>query len=369
MPQCSRSATACGEARLRRHIEFVDAEHGTKIRGKYLRALEEERFELLPSHTYIKGFLRSYAEYLGLDGQLYVDEYNSRFVVGEEEAPVRARRVPAAKARRSDRRESSIVVFALTAIALVTALVIVAWRFGSPEDEPVHGLRTSTTAQRPAAQLPQAAGTARLELRATRGDSYLLVKKRVPSARSSTRGRLERGEKQVVRFGQVLLFRARFASRTCRSAVTGTVCGSRLLSRRRASPAQAKINFAGRRGFTGAYGVRPTRGDRRHRQRARARRAPRSERALPRSLAARPRRRAGADRGRRRDPGELEAAAPRPKCPRISSRLGRSRAPTTTARSRSWRRSPGSGCASTRTWRADRGRLAPGRGAAETAVR
>ena len=78
------------EARLRRHIEFVDAEHGTKIRGKYLRALEEERFELLPSHTYIKGFLRSYADYLGLDGQLYVDEYNSRFVVGEEEAPVRA---------------------------------------------------------------------------------------------------------------------------------------------------------------------------------------------------------------------------------------------------------------------------------------
>ena len=77
------------EARLRRHIEFADAEHGTKIRGKYLRALEDERFELLPSHTYIKGFLRSYADYLGLDGQLYVDEYNSRFVVGEEEAPVR----------------------------------------------------------------------------------------------------------------------------------------------------------------------------------------------------------------------------------------------------------------------------------------
>src|SRR4249920_4219554 len=82
------------EARLRRHIDFPEAEHGTKIRGKYLRALEDERFELLPSHTYIKGFLRSYADYLGLDGQLYVDEYNSRFVVGEEEPrePVVARR-------------------------------------------------------------------------------------------------------------------------------------------------------------------------------------------------------------------------------------------------------------------------------------
>ena len=53
-----------------------------------------------PSQTYIKGFLRTYAEYLGLDGQLYVDEYNSRYVVGEEDAPLRSpRRVPAARPR------------------------------------------------------------------------------------------------------------------------------------------------------------------------------------------------------------------------------------------------------------------------------
>src|ERR1700752_294236 len=133
--------TSLREARVRQGVDLLEAERATKIRSKYLRALEDERFELLPSHTYIKGFLRSYAEYLGLDGQLYVDEYNSRFVIGEEDAPVRARRVPAAKARRSDRRESSIVVFALTAITLGTALVIVAWRFGSPEEEPVHGLK------------------------------------------------------------------------------------------------------------------------------------------------------------------------------------------------------------------------------------
>ena len=73
------------EARLRRRVEFAEAEQATKIRVKYLRALEEEQFELLPSQTYVKGFLRTYAEYLGLDGQLYVDEYNSRFVAGEED--------------------------------------------------------------------------------------------------------------------------------------------------------------------------------------------------------------------------------------------------------------------------------------------
>jgi hypothetical protein len=198
--------TSLREARLRREIEFADAEHGTKIRGKYLRALEDERFELLPSHTYVKGFLRSYAEYLGLDGQLYVDEYNSRYVVGEEDAVVGApRRVPAARARRSDRRESNIVLLALTAIGLVTALVIVAWRFGGPENAPVHGLTTGATPQA-APQRPQAAGNARIELRATRGNSYLVVRSRSALGQVLYQGTLERGQKQFFD-GQVLWVR------------------------------------------------------------------------------------------------------------------------------------------------------------------
>ena len=179
------------EARLRRHIEFADAEHGTKIRGKYLRALEDERFELLPSHTYVKGFLRSYAEYLGLDGQLYVDEYNSRFVIGEEDAPIRTpRRVPAARSRRSDRRESNIVLLALTAIGLVTALVIVAWRFGGADDAARARADLDAGSRPTPAAAPDAARSARLELRATRGDSYLIVKSRQRDRQaSSTRER------------------------------------------------------------------------------------------------------------------------------------------------------------------------------------
>jgi hypothetical protein len=182
------------EARLRRHIEFTDAEHGTKIRGKYLRALEDERFELLPSHTYIKGFLRSYAEYLGLDGQLYVDEYNSRFVVGEEDGPVRSpRRVPAARARRKDRRESNLVLLALIAIALAAGLVIVAWRFGNAPNPPVRGLNTAT--QKPPA-VQHVSGSARLELRATRGDSYMVVRSRSAIGNVLYQGTLERGQHQ-----------------------------------------------------------------------------------------------------------------------------------------------------------------------------
>ena len=71
------------EARLRQGFDFDELEARTKVRAKYLRHLEDERFDQLPGHAYTKGFLRVYADALGLDGRLYVDEYNSRHVAGE----------------------------------------------------------------------------------------------------------------------------------------------------------------------------------------------------------------------------------------------------------------------------------------------
>ena len=117
------------EARLRQAVDLPEAEAATKIRAKYLRALEDEHFELLPAQTYVKGFLRAYAEYLGLDGQLYVDEYNSRYVAGEEEPVLRPRRgTRQSPAHRRDRVERRAL--ALVGIAAAAALVIVAWKWG-----------------------------------------------------------------------------------------------------------------------------------------------------------------------------------------------------------------------------------------------
>ncbi len=67
------------EARLRRGLDILDCEAETKIRAKYLRAMEEEQFDLMPSPTYVRGFLRAYADFLDLDGRLVLDEYESRF--------------------------------------------------------------------------------------------------------------------------------------------------------------------------------------------------------------------------------------------------------------------------------------------------
>jgi transcriptional regulator with XRE-family HTH domain len=55
------------EARERRGLELNEIERATRIRSRYLRALEEEQFGQLPGRAYAKGFLRTYADYLGLD--------------------------------------------------------------------------------------------------------------------------------------------------------------------------------------------------------------------------------------------------------------------------------------------------------------
>src|SRR4029077_3582041 len=120
--------TSLREARLRKGLDFPEAEHATKVRGRYLRALEDEEFDALPAPTYVKGFLRTYADYLGLDGQLYVDEYNSRYIAGAEEPPPLRR--SSAVPRHSRRVESRVLVLALGLIGVVTALVIAAWKFG-----------------------------------------------------------------------------------------------------------------------------------------------------------------------------------------------------------------------------------------------
>jgi cytoskeleton protein RodZ len=166
------------EARLRQQLDFSELEQQTKIRSKYLQALEDEQFDVLPAPTYVKGFLRNYADALGLEGQLYVDEYNSRFVTGEEETPLRPRDYQRRPRPQSygPRFQTRAVVLVLGAIAVVVVLVIGAAKFGSNDNPKVQGL--NTTGPSAARQRHRAAPRpmARLVLTATNGDSWVLVR-------------------------------------------------------------------------------------------------------------------------------------------------------------------------------------------------
>jgi len=192
------------EARVRQSLDFPEIEQATKIRGKYLRALEDENFEQLPGQTYVKGFLRTYADYLGLEGQLYVDEYNSRYVSGaDEEAATRFR--GGGSMPRSTRLMSSAVVIALTAIFVAFALVIVAWKVGGAENRGVVdvGGNTPTTKQKPHRtaqhkQTPSTATAVHLVVSATKGNSWVEVHRGASAAGEVVyQGTLERGDQQV----------------------------------------------------------------------------------------------------------------------------------------------------------------------------
>jgi cytoskeleton protein RodZ len=193
------------EARLRQGLEFPEIEHATKVRSKYLRALEDEEFDTLPAQTYIKGFLRTYAEYLGLDGQLYVDEYNTRYVGLEEESPLRASvRQPASQ----DRRFAGGAVFAVLAgIAVLTALVIAAFKFtggSGSTDEPSRPTAKHTTKK--ARTHKAVAKSVSVQIQATHGyGSYVVARVASPGGRQLYAGTLEPGKIQNFRSSRVWL--------------------------------------------------------------------------------------------------------------------------------------------------------------------
>jgi len=163
------------EARERQGLDLSTVERETKIRGKYIRALEDEQFELLPAQTYVKGFLRTYAETLGLDGQLYVDEYNSRFVAGDDDTHFRPRRSSARQPQQRSRKlESSVVLLALGAIAVLTVIVIGAWTSSSRHSNaPAAPKAPRKTAARHVVAVPKRGVT--LVISAPHGNSLLEV--------------------------------------------------------------------------------------------------------------------------------------------------------------------------------------------------
>jgi hypothetical protein len=185
------------EARRRRGLELGEVEQAIKIRTKYLRALEDEAFELLPSQTYVKGFLRSYADFLGLEGQLFVDEYNSRFFVDEDAPRRRVRRSRDRPPPRAHLRvERNVALLTLVAVAAVTALVIAAWRFGGGEEQSIPNLAQGPP---PAAAVePEKPRVRRADLfvQAVRGSSLLQVRVGSARGRHLFQGTLERGQSE-----------------------------------------------------------------------------------------------------------------------------------------------------------------------------
>ena len=187
------------QARVGAGLDLAEVATATMIPARFLEALEQERFEQLPPGLYTRSFLREYAEFLGLDGDVYSAEYEARFAPQEPELPAPPSRsgprwLPAAPRSRR----------ALAALLLVVA-GIAAWQLGSSGRRSTVTLPPAPTpAQTSAARTPRPrvavvpesspAGPPSLTLTAARGNCWLWVKTGSSAGRTIYERTLRQGE-------------------------------------------------------------------------------------------------------------------------------------------------------------------------------
>jgi cytoskeletal protein RodZ len=146
------------EARMRQRLDITDVEAQTKIRAKYLRALENEDFGMLPGATFVKSFLRTYAEFLGLDPHLLVEEYRVRHDPRDESELTPFARPPRGRERRRPPRRPTWLPVAAAVVAILAVLLVLGLTGGSSDDSsnttPTTTTPKKTTAKKKARSKP-----------------------------------------------------------------------------------------------------------------------------------------------------------------------------------------------------------------------
>lgn len=175
------------QARLARGLELAAVEKATRIRLKYLQALEEERFHVLPAEAYAKGFLREYSEFLGLDSRLFLDEFDARCATHAEPPIVPPRHAQPLPLLPS--RGRAVLVAVLVLVAAAAAFVALGLHGSSRRPHPHTAppaaamwtvrLASAAAPARPSVHrpAPTRVPVPSLLLRASRGSCWLLVRR------------------------------------------------------------------------------------------------------------------------------------------------------------------------------------------------
>lgn len=105
-----------------------------RIRRQFLQAMEEERLDDLPGETYFRGFLRSYAEFLDLDGEALLQSYRSRVPEPpsnlEPLRHVESELIEPVRLSSPAKRKAVLLLLVLVLVGVVTAAVV--WLLLSP---------------------------------------------------------------------------------------------------------------------------------------------------------------------------------------------------------------------------------------------
>jgi Helix-turn-helix domain len=144
------------EARNRRKLDLSEVEAAIKIRPRFLRAMENEEWDVLPDRVYARGFIRTYASYLGLDGDRLAEEFKRATGGGGlERVPKRVEPVPTGGRRRGPRLPNGIAVALVAAILIAVVVAIGLASGGGSSSSP-----DSTAAKKPQKAKKQATAVA-----------------------------------------------------------------------------------------------------------------------------------------------------------------------------------------------------------------
>ena len=143
---------------MRQKLDIADVERRTKIRAKYLRALENEEWGTLPGPTFVKTFLRTYADLLGVDAHLLVEEYRASHDPGEELEAPRAGRPHVS--RRPPRRRAapgppSKAAVGIGVVVAIVGFLLVLGLLSGDEEEPAQDRAATDRATTPTQPAPK----------------------------------------------------------------------------------------------------------------------------------------------------------------------------------------------------------------------
>ncbi|MBU2602060.1 MAG: DUF4115 domain-containing protein [Actinobacteria bacterium] len=216
------------EARIRQGMSLKDVEDALKIRGRYLLALEQDDFETLPGSTFVKAFLRTYADFLGLDANVLVSEYVAQRQPDRQEVVRQPVRTSSGPRTRSPRRQPNYVVVAVAALAIIVILALVfrggdegpatidpesvsttqttaEGESGNAPDEAVAGVTVAAATLDPPSD--RAPDTLDLALRVTQNRCWVVIREGSAEGRTLYSGTLTEGEELTYSSGEGLWFR------------------------------------------------------------------------------------------------------------------------------------------------------------------
>jgi transcriptional regulator with XRE-family HTH domain len=195
------------EARVRRNLTLQQVEEDIKIRVKYVQAMENEDWDIMPGVTYVKGFLRTYSTYLGLDAEVIIGEFRSRGMApsAEHHEPFGGSSVIGKP--RSHRGRNTVVMVAIVCLIALGVIYALGLRNGGGSDEPkTHpgalgiGSPTASASTSPKPSASSAAIPAwqkeLVKIKATKGDCWMEVHRNNSTGVVLFSGTLKKGDQR-----------------------------------------------------------------------------------------------------------------------------------------------------------------------------